>query len=184
MAQPQALQLSVIETKAVCATAENALKARGLWKGKIFLTNVEVVLDRASEPAPRYALLTYYRYDGDLALLLTLRLDNVEVTTIETRPHLPTSLTVDEMAQAERMAREQPAIKKALAKYAHLDKIEVDTVAARIIDPAVPGFQHRVARLFFRDGQRNYLQFVPTVDVDLTTGDVRMDLIRNLHDKK
>jgi hypothetical protein len=51
------------------------------------------------------------------------------------------------------------------------------------VQPDVPGYQHRVARLFFRDGQRNYLQYVPIVDVDLTSGEVRLDLILNLHPK-
>jgi Cu2+-containing amine oxidase len=183
-AQAPARQLSAPEQKAVAEAAEYALKARDLWHGTIHLTNVEVAIDRAANPARRYALLTYYRYDGDLAILMTVELDKFAVTAVEMHAHFPTSLTAKEMAQAETLARAHPEIKKALAKYTHLDRIEADVVAARIIDPTVPGYQHRVARLFFRDTQRNYLQFVPTVDVDLTTGELRFDLIRSAHAKK
>jgi hypothetical protein len=177
-------QLASDDEKAVRAAAETALKARDLWRGRICLTNTEVLFDNRPSPPGRYALLTFYRYDGDLAILVTIHLDKMTATKVEPHPHMPTSLTLEEIAEAERIARGHPDIKKALARYKHLDKIEVDTNVAQIINPQVPGYQHRVARLFFRDDQRNYLANVPMVDVDLTTGEVRLDLIRGTHDKK
>jgi len=181
---PQPRELTAAEQKAVPAAAEKALKDRDLWKGKIYLTNSEVVLDESVKPPQRYALLTFYRYEGNLAILVTVRLDKITVTNVESRPHMPTSLAPAEIAEAKKMAREHPEIQKALLRYKHLDKIEIDTIVAQIISPEVPGYHHRVARLFFRDEKRNYLAGVPMVDVDLTTGEVRFDLIRGMHDKK
>ncbi len=178
------LPAGLAKPQAAEEAAEKALKDRGLWQGKICLTNTEVVTDNAADPPARYALMTFYRYDGNMAILLTVRLENMAVTSIETCPHRPASLAREEIAEAEKIARANPEIQKALARFKHLDKIEVDTVVAQIIDPQVPGYHHRVARLFFRDAKRNYLSGVPMVDVDLTTGEVRFDVIRGLHDKK
>ena len=172
------------ERKAMAAAAEQALKAQDLWKGKIYLTNTEVVFDNQTTPPERYALLTFYRYEGDVAILVSVRLEKMAVTSVQSHPHMPTSMAAEEIAEAGRIARAHPEIRKALARYQHLDKVEVDTGVATIIRSSVPGYQHRVARLFFRDAQRNYLPNVPMVDVDLTTGKVRFDLIRGMHEKK
>ena len=175
---------SAAEHEKVSVLAEKALKDRDLWKGKIVLTNTEVVLDSATTPPERIAILTYYRYDGDLGIVLDVDLKKRTITDVHEHPHMPTSLTAQEIAEADKIARGHAEVQKALARYKHLDRIEVDTIVAQIIDPEVPGYHHRVARLFFRDAKRNYLQLVPMVDVDLTTGEVRLDVIAGLHDKK
>jgi hypothetical protein len=180
---PNARELSATEQKIVVDLAENALKARELWKGKIYLANAEVVLDNRATPPQRYALLTHYRYEGDLVIVSCVRLDKPAVVSVATHPHMPASLAPEEIAEAEKIARADPGVKKALAKYKHLDSIEADVMVAHTINPEVPGYQHRVARLFFRDAQRNYLQLVPMVDVDLTTGEVRLDVIAGTHSK-
>jgi hypothetical protein len=184
-AQPPTVRdLTADEEPAVKELGEKTLKARTIWKGKIYLANIEVVLDNRAKPPARHAILTYYRYDGDLGVQVMVRLDKMTVTGVEIHPHMPVSLAPEEMAEAEKIAREHPEIKKALAKYKHLDKIEADIMVGHTSDPEVPGFQHRVARLFFRDAQRNFLSNVPMVDVDLTSGEVRFDLFRSDHDKK
>jgi Cu2+-containing amine oxidase len=177
-------ELTAAEHEKVSALAEKALKDRDLWKGKIVLTNSEVVLDSATTPPERIAILTYYRYDGDLGIVLHVDLKKQSVTDVHKHPHMPTSLTAQEIAEADKIARGNAEVQKALARYKHLDRIEVDTIVAQIISPEVPGYHHRVARLFFRDAKRNYLQLVPMVDVDLTTGEVRLDVIAGLHDTK
>ena len=182
-AQPDPSELTAVEQKTLLNTAEKALKAGDLWHGKICLTNTEVVTDNAADSPARFALMTFYRYDGNMAILLTVELDKMAVAAIATHANRPASLAREEIAEAEKIARANPAIQKALARYNHLDRIEVDTIVAQIINPQVPGYHHRVARLIFRDGQRNYLSGVPMVDVDLTTGEVRFDVIRGLHDK-
>jgi hypothetical protein len=178
-----ARELTVAEHKAVSELAEKILKDRDLWKGKIYLTNVEVVLDHQPKPPQRYALLLYYRYEGDLGIRVTVHVGKMTVTDVQTHAHMPVSLTLEELAEAEKIARAHPDVKKALAKYSYLDKIEIDAMVAHIVQPDVPGYQHRVIRLFFRDAQRKYLQHVPMVDVDLTTGEVRLDLMVTLHKK-
>jgi hypothetical protein len=175
--------LTPAEEKAAPALAEKALKDRGLWQGKIYLTNLDVLLDEEAQPPDRYARLIYYRYDGDLGVIVLVHLGKLSVADVSSHPHMPTSLAAEELAAAEKIARADPEVKKALAKYKHLDRIEVDILVAQIVNPDVPGYQHRVARLFFRDSQRNYLPYVPMVDVDLTTGEVRLDVIRKLHPK-
>ena len=180
---PSARELSAAEQKGIPDVTAQALKNQKLWQGKIYLTNLEVVLDHQAQPPERYALVSYYRYDGDLVILATVHLGKMTVTDVQTYPHMPASLAPAELVEAEKIARAHPEVKKALAKYKHLDKIEVDAIVAQIVQPSVPGYQHRVIRLFFRDAQRNYLQYVPMVDVDLTTGEVRLDLILNLHKK-
>ena len=177
-------ELTAAEHEKVSALAEKALKDRDLWKGKIVWTNTEVVLDSATTPPERIAILTYYRYDGDLGIVLHVDLKKRTIIDVHEHPHMPTSLTAQEIAEADKIARGNAEVQKALARYKHLDRIEVDTIVAQIISPEVPGYHHRVARLFFRDMKRNYLQLVPMVDVDLTTGEVRLDVIAGLHDKK
>lgn len=178
-----ARELTAAEQKSVLAAAEKAIKARELWKGKIVLTHSEVVFDQQPTPPERYVLLRYYRYDGNLVIAATVHVAKATVTDVQTHPHAPASLSPEEYDEAVKIARAHPEVKKALAKYSHLEKIEADALVAQITDPKIPGYQHRVVRLFFRDVQRNYLQ-VPMVDVDLTTGEVRLDLIRKLHDSK
>jgi hypothetical protein len=175
--------LSGAEQEWVRGLAEKSLKDRGLWKGKIVLANTQVVLDSGTSPPQRIAILTWYRYDGNLGIVQTVDLKNKTVMAVEEHPDMPTSLTPEEIAEAEKIARADPQVEKALARYKHLDKIEVDTTVAFIISPQVPGYHHRVARLFFRDGKHNYLQLVPMVDVDLTTGEVRLDVVAGMHDK-
>src|SRR6185369_3312134 len=125
---PPQRELTAAEEKAIAALAQEALQAKNLWKGKIYRTNTEVVLDQNAVPAERYALLTFYRYEGNLAILVTVRLDKMMVTHIEERPHMPTSLAPAEIAEAKKLAREHPKVQQALALYKHLDKIEIDTI--------------------------------------------------------
>ena len=181
---PSPRQLTANEQQFVRDLGEKTLKDRGLWKGKTLLTTTEVVLDTGAKTPERYAILTYYRYDGNLGILVTVNLATKKVTNLQEHPDMPTSLTAEEIAEADKLARANADLQKALARYKNLDKIEADTTCAIIIDSSVPGFRHRVARMFFRDTKGNYLQLVPAVDVDLTTGAVRLDSIAGLHEKK
>jgi Cu2+-containing amine oxidase len=179
----EARDLTAAEQIAVPDLVEKTLKSQKLWQGKIYLTNIEVVPDNRTKPPDRYALVSYYRYDGDLVIRATVHLAKMTVTDVQLHEHMPASLAPEELVEAEKIARANPDVKKALAKYTHVDKIEVDAMVAQIALPEVPGYHHRVIRLFFRDAKRNYLQSVPMVDVDLTTGEVRLDLIANMHKK-
>ncbi len=172
-------ELTAAERTAARALAEQALKARDLLRGKVYLTRIEVFPD--SRGAKRHAIVTHYRYDGDLGIRTAIDLDRKEVTAVETIPHLPTSLAPEEVAEADRLARADPVVARALARYAGMGKIEVDAVIVSTVIPDDPRFHHRTVRLAFRRG-REYLLYAPFVEVDLTTGTVRADRIATGHD--
>ena len=172
-------QLSAEERAAVRKLAEQALKARDLLKGKVYLTRVEVFYDGRREE--RHAIAIHYRYDGDLAMLTHIDVGTMKVTAVETVPHLPTSLSPEELAESEKLARGNREVARALAKYGPDAKIEVDAQMAITAVPDAPGFHHRVVRLFFRRG-REYLLYAPSVDVDLTTRTVEVRPVGKGHD--
>src|SRR5437660_9415892 len=117
-------QLSAEENRAITELAEKTLKDKGLWKGKILRTNTEVVLDDSAKTPERVALLTYYRYQGDLGIVVCINIGTKKIISVRSDPHLATSLTAEELAEAEKLARSDVGVKKALAYYKHLDKIE------------------------------------------------------------
>jgi hypothetical protein len=163
-------RLSAEEQAAVRKLSEQALRDRDLLKGKTYLTRIEVYPDPARKE--RHAIAIYYRYEGDLGILVHVNVGAGKVTEVEAIPHLPTSLTDEELAEADKLARGNAEIARALAQYADGPKIEVDAQMAISADPKDAGYHHRVVRLNYRRG-RDYLLRVPTVDVDLTTGAVR-----------
>jgi hypothetical protein len=167
-----ALELTTAEQATVRELAEQALKAKGLVKGKVYLTRIEVFRDTSAKTNQRNALVTHYHYDGDLAILTSINLGRKQVTKVETIPHLPTSLAPEELAAAEKCARADPEVRKALARYPA--PLEVDALVVHTVVPNAPTFHHRVVRLTFRQG-REYLLYGPVVDVDLTTGTVRVE---------
>jgi hypothetical protein len=172
-------RLTAEESSAVRKLAEQALKARDLWKGKVYLTRVEVFHDGRS--GERHAIAIHYRYEGDLAILTHLDLGTMKVTAVETVPHLPTSLSPEELVEADKLARGDREVARALAKYGPDAKIEVDAQMAITAVSDAPGFHHRVVRLFFRRGH-DYLLYAPSVDVDLTTGTVQVRPVGKGHD--
>jgi hypothetical protein len=167
------------DTATVRRLAEEAIKAKGLYKGKIYFTQMEVIRDASGKKVRHHALVTHYRYDGNLGIVTSVDLDRGEVTKVEAVPNLPTSLSPEEAAEAERLARAYPEVAKALARYSNI-KVEADTVVTYTIVPGAFGHNHRLVRLFFRHG-RDYLLHAPNVDVDLTTGAVRAQSNDKVH---
>jgi hypothetical protein len=168
------MQLTPAEEAAARDRAEQALKARDLFKGKIYLTRVEGFRDSAGKTPRRHAILTYYRYEGDLGILVSLDLDRKEAPAVEVIPHLPTSLTPQELAEADKLARANPEVARFLARYAPTVKIDVDAIVLFTDVKEAFGHHHRLVRLHFRQG-REYLLYAPTVEVDLTAGAVRVE---------
>jgi hypothetical protein len=165
--------LTPAEKDMVQGLAELALKDRGLFQGKVVLTSLEVFRDSRDQVSDRRVLAIHYRYDGDLALLTSIDLGRKKVLRVQEVPHMPTSLAPEEFVLAEKLARADPAVAKILAGYGP-EKIEADSLAHFTADPKAPGYQHRVVRLMFRQG-RTYLLYGPMIDVDLTTGQVRVE---------
>src|SRR5262245_24893883 len=166
------LPLSVAERAAVRELVEKELHKRGLLKGKVYLTGIDVPPDNHPD-SPRRALVTHYRYDGDLAILTAVDLDRRAVLSVDAVPHMPTSLAPEELAEAVRLAKESPEVARGLARYRGV-KVEVDASLTLCGDRDAPEFGHRLVHLYFRQG-RDYLLSAPKVEVDLTTGKVRVD---------
>jgi Cu2+-containing amine oxidase len=166
--------LTPAEKDLVNSLAEQALKEKGLLQGKTVLTSLEVFRDSRDKVSDRRVLAIHYRYDGDLALLTSIDLGRKKVLRVQEMPHMPTSLAPEEFVLAEKLARADPAVAKVLAGYGQAEKIEADSLAHFTADPEAPGHHHRVVRLMFRQG-RTYLLYGPMVDVDLTTGQVRLE---------
>src|SRR5207244_9175991 len=99
---------------------------------------------------------------------------------VQAMPHMPTSLAPEELAAAEKLARANPEVAKILARANEADKLEVDALVHYTIKASAPTYQHRVVRLFFRQG-RTYLLYGPLVEVDLTTETVRVQARDDMH---
>jgi hypothetical protein len=176
---PALLELTDKERSIVVGLAESALRERGLLKGKVYLTRVEVFRDTADRESERNALVTHYRYDGDVTVFTSVNLGRRRVTSVQSEAHFPASLAPEELAEAEKLARAHPEVKRALAKYG--PGVEVDALLTYTADPKSPNYNHRVVRLFFRRG-RDYLLYGPGVDVDLTAGTVRAERVDRAHE--
>jgi hypothetical protein len=173
-------RLTAAERAAVRKLTEQALKDHGLASGKVYLTRIDVFADGGT--GERHAIAISYRYEGDLAVLTHIDLGTLKVTEVETVPHLPTSLSPEELAEAEKLARANREVARALARYGEGARIEVDAQMLITAVPDAPEYRHRVVRLFFRRG-RDYLLYVPNVDVDLTRGTVRVRPAGQGHDR-
>lgn len=169
---PHDLVLTPAEKQFTLALAEKAIKDSGLEKAKLVFTGGEVFRNRRAGAIERMALLSHYRYDGDLTILTSIHLDRREVVKVEAVPHLPTSLAPEELRLAEKLARSHPDVLKALVR--EKEPLEVDALMHYTADAKAPTYQHRVVRLFFRHG-RTYVVYGPVVEVDLTTETVRVE---------
>src|SRR5438132_3393717 len=101
---PPPLDLSDDERRLVVDLAEKAIKAKDLFKGKIYLTNVEVHRDTRDPESPRNALVIHYRYEGNLAIFTSVNIGRKEVTRAESEPNSPTCLAPEELARAIKLA--------------------------------------------------------------------------------
>jgi hypothetical protein len=169
-AQTPAAPLNEAERKAAASLAEQALKGRLLWAPRDFyLIDVELLRDKEAETSRR-ALVTHFRYEGDLAILSVVDLDARQVVRVETRPHQAVGLAEEELRRAEQLALQDPRVAEALGDARA--KVRVEALVIRTGDEKDPYFGHRVVRLLFKLGA-DYLAS-PVVNVDLTAG--RVDL--------
>jgi Cu2+-containing amine oxidase len=130
------------------------------------VTNVDLVRDKAddAESEERLAMVTHYRYEGDLAIQTLVNLTEKKVVSLESIPHLPTPLVAQEFSLARELALSRADVKQALEEYR--DRLNVEALVVRTASEDDPLFGHRVVRLLFRVGQ-DYLS-TPIVMVDLT----------------
>src|SRR5438876_12190070 len=114
---PPALDLSDDERRMVLDLAEKALKAKDLYKGKIYLTNLEVHRDTRDPESPRNALVIHYRYEGNLAIFTSVNIGRKEVTKVESEADCPTCLAPEELARAIKLAHASAEVRKAMTRH-------------------------------------------------------------------
>jgi Cu2+-containing amine oxidase len=150
--------------------AEPALKANKLLPDrKTFLTSVEVSRDGEAEKRElfeRNAVLTYYRYAGDLGIRVYINLARQRAVNVEQLPHFPAPLALEELRLARELVLNDPRFKSDLESLKEMLTVEV--VLTRIYTPTDPLFQHRVVHLLLRVGPHNLTRY-GTIIVDLTT---------------
>jgi hypothetical protein len=143
-------------------------------RGPFYLVAIERLRDKAAEDADstaRFAVVTHYRYDGDVAIRSVVDLARRAVVRTDSAPHRPTPLASEELDQARRLALENAAVRAALG--ARADQVMVEALVLRTSSPRDPIYGHRVVRLLFRVGA-DYLR-EPMVLVDLHTSTVTIE---------
>ena len=161
--------LTDAEREIAAELAAQAIDRYGLrTTGPLYLVRVEWYRDKNAEEKgdiDRKAIVTHYRYNGDLAILTTVNISRQEIMEVDSVPHLATPLSTEEFNIARDMALSDARVKRGLGDYK--DKIEVEALVSRTVLREDPLFGHRVVRLLFRVG-RDYLS-EPIVYVDLTS---------------
>jgi hypothetical protein len=163
-------QLTEEERALAVRLAEQALRSNRLLPDrKTFLTSTQTHRDSESEKKgvfERRAVLTYYRYAGDLGIRVYVNLARRRVTNVEQIPHFPAPLATEEFRLATELALNHPELKKHLEPLR--DRFIVEAVMTRSPSAEDSLFRHRVVNLLFRVGP-HYLTRLGAVWVDLTT---------------
>lgn len=121
---------------------------------------------RGSADQPRHALVTHYRYDGDLAILTTVDLGAQQAVTQDTVPHMDVPLAEEEVARARELALADPQVRRALGP--DLEGLVVEPMIIRAVSPSDPLFGHRLVSLLLASQQGGSAE----VSVDLTAEEV------------
>jgi Cu2+-containing amine oxidase len=148
------------------AEANQALK-ESLDEMRVVYIGSEVVRLKSEsgddDPRKTYRVI-HYRYDDDTALHSLVNLSEDRVMEYQEFPHLPTSLSSEELERATGLAMESQEVLKALGQDA--ERVKVEALVIRTSSDDDPWFGHRVMQLMFRVG-RDY-RHNPRVIVDLT----------------
>jgi Cu2+-containing amine oxidase len=162
--------LSGEESTVAVRLAVEALKSKNLFSDKkMYLTEARIIRDTAAEIKgvfERVAVLTYYRYEGDLPIEVFINLARKEVLAVKPQPKLVPPLSREEFDLAREMALNNPEIQAALGR--DRDRLVVEPITARSESPKDPLFRHRYVYLMFRVGPK-YVLLNSSVLVDLTT---------------
>ena len=160
-------RLTPAERELAARLAWQAVEERGLRVGdRIYVVAAEPLRSKAAELAgetAREALVTHYRYAGDLAVLTRVDLLRAEVLGVEMVPHPAVPLAPEEFQEARRLALADARVTGALKGS---EEVRVEALVLRAAEPGDPLFSHRVVRLLFRT-ERGYVRD-PVVMVDLT----------------
>lgn len=111
---------------------------------RIALVSAELLPQKDDEP--RAALMSYYRYADDAALLITIDLESNLVIRARVRPENVLPLGDEENEQARKLALETEELKRLIGDS--IDKVQVNSLVIRP-QREQEGFGHRIAHLFF-----------------------------------
>jgi Cu2+-containing amine oxidase len=158
------------ETAAAVKLAEQSLKSQKLFsERKMYLVEASFTRDSVAETKgifERLSALTYYRYEGNLTIVVRVNLSRQQVITVKQMPNSYPAFSGDELALATELAFKDPKLKDLLGPYR--ERLIVDPMTSHNEDANDPLFQHRVIHLLFRTGP-TYLVPQWKVLVDLTT---------------
>ncbi len=138
-------------------------------RAPMYLVASELIRPKGNEG--RQALVTHYRYDGDLAVLTTVDFGRGQVLALDTVPHLVVPMAAEEVERARELAMADPRVSRAVERWR--GELQVEAIQSRAASEADPLFGHRVVRLLFRV-RRGWLDD-PIVHVDLTAGRVLVE---------
>lgn len=140
----------------------------------VYLARVELLRLKELE-AQRFALVTYYRYEGDLTVQAAVDLGAESVTEVTATPHLPAPVAGEEIEEARRLALEHPEVRSELSPHlpwfeAGAEGYEVQAIGLHTTDPDDPIYGQRVLSVLFETPEG----YVAGLEVlaNLTAGDV------------
>lgn len=160
-------ELSAAEVRQARQLAESGFAS---VHGKTVFVTIQLLPDTRAGTEQRQVQVTHYRYEGDLTVYTYVDLVAGQVMDVETRPHAPTALAVEEKTRAEGLASADPRLAGLFAAHANL---RVEMRPTQPLTSQHPLFGHRLALLAFGVGD-GYLDG-PNVLVDLTTGQVHVE---------
>ncbi|MEE9296008.1 MAG: hypothetical protein V3W34_13735 [Phycisphaerae bacterium] len=170
---------TVAQTARDLAEKQPALQAT-LLSARVVYIGTELVrqktADGEDDPRKIYRVI-HYRYDDDVTIHSLVNLGESAVLDQQEIPHLPTSLSQEELDTASALAMKDRRVRDALGK--DVDRVQIEALVIRAANRKDRWFGHRVVQLLFRVG-RDY-RHSPRVIVDLTKNAV---LVGNEEDLK
>jgi len=169
--QTQALasdqELSIEEQELARQLAESSARVQSLVKGPTYFTGVELLRvkqDDDTSSAERHAVVSHFRYEGNLTILTYVDLSKKEIVGVESVENVPARLSLEEFEIAKGLALSDPRVKEQLGS--DMNGIVTEPLVVHSASPEDPMFGRRLVRLLFRI-DRDYLS-KPIVIVDLT----------------
>lgn len=162
--------LSNEEKTVALRLAEQALKSKKLFREtKMYLSEIGFGRDKTAEAKDvfdRLAILTYYRYEGDLTISISINLSRQQVLEVKELRNFAPPISGEELARAKELALSDPRLKDALGPYR--GRLIVQPTDVRSESPKDPLYHHRAVLMLFRVGH-TYLLPNSRVIVDLTS---------------
>ena len=159
------------------AVVEASRELRLLVRRPLAIGRIELLREKGpgGEDSPeRLALVTVYRYEGNLGILATVNLARRVVVAVDSVPGLPVSLSPEEFQRARDLAFAEERVRAALGERG--GSVVIEPLVLRASDRTDSLYGHRVVRLLFRL-DHDYLSD-PIVLVDLTDERVLLETAR------